>query len=133
MKMLCLLVQLAGHGMHGIVAFSTHYQLPTTLRSSQNRIPLAIVLKADEEDDDLLASLRFALRKPGEGPMKEGSESLPIRKGGSMRDGSLGELRAARQALPENFLSPGPEEVGLVAFFVFLIGSFVWGYFTYVN
>ena len=81
---------------------------------------------ADGESEDLLESLRSTLgieQKPGEGPAKEGKEFLPIRMGGTVRDGSLGDLRAAGNDLIGNFLSPGPEEAGLLAFFVFLIGS----------
>ncbi|KAL3923622.1 MAG: hypothetical protein SGPRY_004160 [Prymnesium sp.] len=85
------------------------------------------------EDEDLRAALQAKLSPQREEPSEEELEFLPMRKGGIVRDGSLEELRAAGNALPENFLNPGPEEVGLLGFFVFLIGSFVWGYFTYVN
>ena len=74
--------------------------------------------------------------KPGEGaPSRADVRGLPIRKGGTVRDGSLGDIRAALQLGsvlkdPRNWQA---EEFGLVGVIGFIAASFFYGYVTYVN
>lgn len=74
--------------------------------------------------------------KPGEGaPQRTDVRGLPIRLGGTERDGSLGELRAAANAL-KSLGDPRAweaEEVGLACALAFVAASFIWGYATYVR
>eukprot|EP00310_Coccolithus_braarudii_P024068 CAMPEP_0183356096 /NCGR_PEP_ID=MMETSP0164_2-20130417/43080_1 /TAXON_ID=221442 /ORGANISM="Coccolithus pelagicus ssp braarudi, Strain PLY182g" /LENGTH=203 /DNA_ID=CAMNT_0025529403 /DNA_START=13 /DNA_END=624 /DNA_ORIENTATION=+ len=92
---------------------------------------------AEEEEEKKLN--RFTLRaraKPQKGlaPVREGDETLPIRLGGAVRDGSLGELRAAKDSLLKLSLRDwGPEEYGLAGFFALLIGTAIVSYNVYVK
>merc|ERR1712046_402586 len=105
------------------------------------RRSLAAKLKKDaaqEDSGNALAAFTARLAnkpepKKGMAPAKEGYESLPIRKGGAVRDGSLGDLRAAWQTLVRDPRTWETEEFGLLGFFAVLVGTTVWGYNTYVN
>lgn len=81
------------------------------------------------------AKIRNGNRKPGEGaPKRTDVTGLPIRLGGAVRDGSLGDLRAASTSPlfgdPRKWQA---EEFGLVGAIGFVVGSLAWGYFTYVT
>lgn len=106
------------------------------------RVPLSSVRMADDDDgassfSEAFNKLAKAARpkKPGEGaPTRTDVEGLPIRLGGSARDGSLGDLRAAAQNWevlrdPRNWEA---EEYGLLGVIAFTVAAIVWGYATYV-
>ena len=73
---------------------------------------------------------RMANRKPGQGPAKRADvEGLPIRLGGTTRDGSLGNVRAGWEQL--KILSPSEwqsEEIGLIGILLLTVVTFAWGY-----
>jgi hypothetical protein len=73
---------------------------------------------------------RMANRKPGQGPAKKADiEGLPIRLGGTTRDGSLGNVRAGWEQL--KILSPSEwqsEEIGLIGILLLTVVTFAWGY-----
>lgn len=101
----------------------------------------SIVLAEDDDSpssfSDAFASLAKAAKpqKPGEGAAKRSDvKGLPIRLGGTTRDGSIGSIRAAGKNWevlkdPRNWQT---EEFGLVGVIVFTIAAFAWGYNEYV-
>lgn len=115
----------------------SHYRISTPLGRS------AAVVLADSSGEepssfsDAFASLAKAAKpqKPGEGAAQRTDvKGLPIRLGGSARDGSLGSIRAAGKNWevlkdPRNWQS---EEFGLIGVIVFTVAAFTWGYFEYV-
>merc|ERR1712087_27992 len=90
--------------------------------------------KEEEQKVARFASKLQSPRKKGLGPAREGREELPIRLGGAVRDGSLGELRAAINGLSKLSVRDwGAEEYGLAGFFVLLIGTAIISYNVYVK
>lgn len=83
--------------------------------------------RAEEKEKE-----REANRKPGQGAAKKADvQGLPIRLGGTTRDGSLGDVRAGW----EQFVRLNPkewesEEFGLLGIFALTAISIIWGYNT---
>ena len=91
-------------------------------------------------DDDGSAFAAFANAFKKDNPKKgagapTADASLPVRRGGAQRDGSLGDLRAAAQLAktlkdPRNWEA---EEIGLLGVFASFAAATAFFYFTYVD
>ena len=120
-------------------AFTPTGQLPRTSMSRRQqpcRVSRPPRLAEDEDEvKNAFAAFGASLRKPkkGEGaPTREAS--FPIRLGGSTRDGSLGDIRAAVNSAktlsnPKDWQA---EEIGLIGVFVAFIAATSFLYNTYV-
>lgn len=108
------------------------------------RLRASRVLVAAADGDDGASSFSEAFanlaksaqpKKPGEGaPKKPDVQGLSVRLGGTTRDGSLGDLRAAAQLWPilRDPRNWEAEEIGLLGVIAFTAAAFFYGYSTYV-
>ena len=128
----CLAALLASAVIDGALVRPASRPTVRRLRTDAPRLQAG----GDEEGNAFAA---FAARVRGETPLKPGEGSavrpdvkgLPIRLGGTARDGSLGDLRAASKTVAD-VKNWGTEEVGLLGVFAFLVISYAWGYNEYV-
>ena len=116
------------------MAFAPPTLLPTQLST---RCP-QIRLMADDDDGDVFAAFSKAVKgqrpnKPGEGERTR-EAAFPVRLGGSTRDGSLGDLRAATNTLKtlSNPRDWQAEEFGIIAAIVSIFAGYQFFYQSYV-